>query len=345
MKKRPAKKKRTTAKKRPSTKRPSGGKNAKKATGKSVKKKRTTKGVSATSNPDGDRLQKVLATAGLGSRRACEELIVAGRVMVDGEIAAELGVKVDPAKQEIRVDGNLLRKPKLVYYLLNKPTGYLSTNSDPTGRERVVDLLPDNERLFTVGRLDRSSEGLILATNDGELANRLAHPRFGIEKVYHVEVVGHPSPQVIKNLRDGVHLAEALVKASSARLKKKRGKSAVLEIKLTEGRNREIRRMLARLGHKVLRLTRVSLGPLKLGQIPTGAYRELTPREVSNLKNLSSIGQQQKAKTSPAARRKAAEEARKTRVKLDRPPRKKKAAGKTSGKKKTVTRRGDGKRR
>ena len=202
MKKRPAKKKKSAQGGRPRSKPTKHSRKSAKATKPPHGKRRPAKKSQASPKPakqaattTGERLQKVLAAAGLGSRRACEELIVAGRVEIDGQIAAELGVRVDPQKQEIRVDGTPLRQPKTVYYLLNKPPGYLSTNSDPTGRQRVIDLLPADERLFTVGRLDRSSEGLILATNDGELANRLAHPRFGIDKVYHVEVVGHPSPQ------------------------------------------------------------------------------------------------------------------------------------------------------
>lgn len=137
-----------------------------------------------------ERLQKVLAAAGIGSRRECEELILEGRVEVDGEIVQALGTRVDPMSQRIRVDGTMLPTPKRVYYMLNKPTGVLCTNNDPSGRARAVDLIRSNERLFTVGRLDQASEGLILLTNDGELANRLTHPRYGVEKVYRVRVAG-----------------------------------------------------------------------------------------------------------------------------------------------------------
>ncbi len=234
--------------------------------------------------PSGERLQKVLAAAGHGSRRACEELIVAGRVVVDGEVADELGTRVDPQRQEIRVDGQAVAKPRYQYFMLNKPAGVLSTNHDPSGRTRVIDLVPDQQRLFTVGRLDKSSEGLILITNDGDLANRLAHPRYGVEKVYHVEVAGRPEPEHLRQLRHGVRLAETMVKASKVEIKRKRPQSTLLEITLREGRNREIRRMLAGVGHKVLRLKRVAIGPLRLGDLPTGAYRDLTSGELTALR-------------------------------------------------------------
>ena len=232
----------------------------------------------------GDRLQKVLAAAGHGSRRACEELIIAGRVEVDGEVADVLGTRVDTATQEIRVDGVSLPKKRFRYYLLNKPTGVVCTNRDPSGRTRVIDLVPADQRLFTVGRLDLNSEGLILVTNDGDLANELAHPRYGVEKLYEVEVAGKPEPEQLRQLKTGVHLAEAFVKAENVRVKKRRPHSTVLQITLREGRNREIRRMLARIGHKVMRLRRVAMGPFKLADLPTGAYRELSLAEVEKLR-------------------------------------------------------------
>jgi 23S rRNA pseudouridine2605 synthase len=252
--------------------------------------------------PTGERLQKVLALAGHGSRRACEELIVAGRVMVDGEICTVLGTRVDPQAQEIRVDGVALPRQKLLYYVLNKPAGVLSTNNDPSGRARVIDLVPGERRLFTVGRLDKESEGLILVTNDGDLANRLAHPRYGVEKIYQVEVAGKPEPEHLRELRQGVHLAEATVRAESVAIKKSRPHSTVLEITLREGRNREIRRMLARVGHKVLRLKRIALGPLRLADMPVGAYRELTHREVTELRRSSSAPRHRGGRKKPTLR-------------------------------------------
>ncbi len=233
------------------------------------------------------RLHKVLAEAGIGSRRKCEEIIQAGRVEVDGHFVTELGVLVDPAKQDIRVDGQRVRPRRKQYFILNKPPGVLSTNFDQAGRTRVIDLVPQDERLFTIGRLDRASEGLIIVTNDGQLANQLAHPRFGVAKTYHVEVAGIPTLDEMKTIQSGVYFAEGFVKAESARLKRRNKQSAVLEIVLREGKNREIRRMLAKVGHKVLRLRRVAIGPLKLGELPAGAFRELTPAELKALRHHS----------------------------------------------------------
>jgi len=226
------------------------------------------------------RLQKVLAAAGLGSRRQCETLIEEGRVEVDAQVVTRLGTKVDLAGQEIRVDGETLPKPRHVYYAVHKPKGVVSTSRDPAGRPRVIDLVPQRAgRLFNVGRLDRASEGLILVTNDGDLANRLTHPRYGVEKTYHVEVAGRPDRVVLAKLKRGVRLAEGFAQVVRVRIKRHRKQSTVLEMVLDEGRNREIRRLLARVGHKVLRLTRVAVGPVRLGDLPPGSYRELTRTE------------------------------------------------------------------
>ena len=233
----------------------------------------------------GERLQKVLAAAGLGSRRHCEELILAGRVEVDGKVITELGTRVGLGQEQIRVDGIRLRRPKRVYYALNKPPGVVCTNRDPSGRPRAVDLIPAvRERLFTVGRLDLHSDGLILLTNDGELANQLTHPRYGVRKTYRVLVAGHPGREVTGRLRRGVRLAEGVAKVSGVRVKKQHKQSTLLEIVLDEGRNRQIRRILARVGHKVLRLTRIGIGPLRLGHLAPGEYRRLGRREVDALR-------------------------------------------------------------
>jgi 23S rRNA pseudouridine2605 synthase len=230
------------------------------------------------------RLQKVLAAAGLGSRRQCEELITTGRVEVDRRVVTELGSKVDPDGQEIRVDGQTLPRPRLHYYAVHKPPGILSTNRDPSGRPRVIDLLPASHvRLFTIGRLDLHSEGLILVTNDGELANRLTHPRYGVRKTYRVQVVGRPDNEVLMKLRRGVHLAEGIARVEEIRIQSHHKESTVLEIVLREGQNREIRRALARLGHKVLRLIRIAVGPIRLGTLPQGASRPLSRDEVAAL--------------------------------------------------------------
>jgi 23S rRNA pseudouridine2605 synthase len=233
---------------------------------------------------DGERLQKVLAAAGLASRRECEQFILEGRVEVDRQVVTELGTRVDPAVQEIRVDGEALPRPKLVYFAVHKPTGYVSTSRDPSGRPRVTDLLPPGlPRAYCVGRLDMSSEGLILLTNDGELANRLTHPRHGVEKIYQVEVAGHVERETIQKLERGVRLAEGFAHAKHVRIKSKHKNSTVLEMVLDEGRNREIRRLLARLGHKVERLRRIAVGTVRLGDLPPGAVRPLTRQEVAAL--------------------------------------------------------------
>lgn len=228
----------------------------------------------------GERLQKVLAAAGVGSRRKCEQLILDGRVEVDRRTVTELGTRVDPRRQDIRLDGVRLRQPRRTYYVIHKPPGVVSTNFDPEGRIRVVDLIDSDERLFTVGRLDKSSEGLILVTNDGELAQRLMHPRYGVERTYLVTVAGTPSREALDKLRQGIHLSEGVVSAARIRVKRGQKRSTVLEMVLTEGRNREIRRMAARIGHKVLALKRIGLGPLRLGELPPGAYRQLTAVEL-----------------------------------------------------------------
>ncbi|HEV3005102.1 MAG TPA: pseudouridine synthase [Pirellulales bacterium] len=231
------------------------------------------------------RLQKVMAAAGVGSRRYCEELIRAGRVEIDRQVVRELGTRVDPATQEVRVDGTPLANPHRVYYLVNKPAGVVSTNFDPSGRPRVIDLLPArDERLFTVGRLDLSSEGLMLVTNDGQLANELAHPRYGVEKTYHALVAGTPQHDVLAKLREGVRLAEGVARVAGVRIKSTFKQSTLLEIVLAEGRNREIRRILAKVGHKVLRLKRVALGGVRLKDMPPGGYRKLRHDELRQLK-------------------------------------------------------------
>lgn len=237
------------------------------------------------SRTGGQRLQKVLAAAGIGSRRQCEELITAGRVEVDRQVVTELGTKVDPAGQEIRLDGVPLPKSKPVCYAVNKPPGVVSTNRDPSGRPRVVDLVPAGEsRLFAIGRLDLGSEGLILVTNDGQLTDLLTHPRYGVQKTYRVMVAGRPTQEVLAKLRRGVRLAEGLARVDQLRVKSRHKESTILEMVLREGRNREIRRVLARLGHKVLRLVRTAVGPVRLGDLPPGACRKLTMKELQALR-------------------------------------------------------------
>jgi len=239
---------------------------------------------STSTTTTGERLQKVLAAAGIDSRRQCEALILAGRVEVDGKAVTKLGTRVDPTQQEIRVDGSPLPDVRPVYYMLNKPPGVVSTNRDPGGRTRVIDLIDaEHSHLFPVGRLDASSEGLILVTNDGELANLLTHPRYGIEKTYQVQVAGLMGQGDLVKMRRGMYLAEAKVRPVRVRITSRHKQSTLLEIVLDEGRNREIRRLLARLEHKVMKLRRVAIGPLRLGKLLPGESRRLKRDEVRAL--------------------------------------------------------------
>ncbi len=251
------------------------------------------------------RLQRLLASAGYGSRRQCEELIEAGRVEVDGDIITKLGTNADPTVNKIRVDGVLLKKQKLVYYAVNKPVGVVTTNSDPQGRPRVVDLVPKSERVFAVGRLDRSSEGLILLTNDGDLAQRLTHPKFGVRKIYRVTVAGRVDRETMKQMRQGIYIAEGRVAVEGAKIFKSRSKATEMEIVLREGKNREIRRILARLGHKVLQLRRIAVGPLRLGDMPPGSYRVVSREEIKKLQLASDPDQAEapKRRTKKGARK------------------------------------------
>jgi len=233
--------------------------------------------------PGEHRLQKILASAGFGSRRQCEELIEQGRVEVDGTVV-KLGSKVDPLHAEIKVDGERLKSAKPVYLALFKPKGYLCTDSDQQGRARAIELVPETfGRLFLIGRLDKDSEGLILLTNDGALSERLTHPKYGVPKVYRVQVAGELTEESARQLREGVHLAEGFAKAENVVIKGRYKQSTILEMTLTEGMNREVRRLLARIGHKVLALVRIAVGPVKLGKMTLGEWRKLTQTEVERL--------------------------------------------------------------
>ena len=228
---------------------------------------------------EGPRLQKVLAQVGIGSRRVCEEMIAAGRITVDGEVA-ELGRRVDPAEVRIAVDGVPLSvRPGLVTYLLNKPPGVVSTASDPEGRPTVVDLVPAEPRVHPVGRLDADSEGLLLLTNDGDLTFHLTHPRFGVEKEYLVAVQGRLRPNEVRRLREGVTLEDGITAPARVALVE----PDVARITIHEGRNRQVRRMCAAVGHPVLRLVRVRIGPLADRSLAPGEWRPLTFTEVRAL--------------------------------------------------------------
>jgi 23S rRNA pseudouridine2605 synthase len=232
----------------------------------------------------GERLQKLLARAGLGSRRACEVLIAEGRVTVDGEVA-RLGARADPARCRIVVDGvPVVVDDTLVYWLLNKPAGYVTTAHDPQGRSTVIELVPAEPRVFAVGRLDRDTEGLLLLTNDGELAELLTHPRYGVEKEYLAEVDGVPSAGALRALREGVELDDGPAHAVRAHVvQRARGGGSAVEIVLKEGRKRIVRRMCAEIGHPVRRLVRTRIGPLADPKLAPGAHRPLTGAEVRSL--------------------------------------------------------------
>ncbi len=230
------------------------------------------------------RLQKILAHAGLGSRRDCEEYILQGRVTVDGKVVRELGTRVNAESSAIAVDGEHVRLEKMVYYAVNKPKGYVSTNNDPAGRPRVIDLLPEiPERVYAVGRLDEDSMGLMILTNDGELANRLAHPRYGVEKTYRALVAGTPGREILDKLTEGIWLSDGKVRAKRARFAGSQGDATTLEMVLAEGKKREIRRMLAKLGHKVMSLTRIAIGPVVLKGLSSGEHRLLSRSEIELL--------------------------------------------------------------
>jgi 23S rRNA pseudouridine2605 synthase len=236
-------------------------------------------------DPDGVRLQKVLAQAGVGSRRSCEDMIVAGRVTVDGHLVTELGVRVDPTRVTIHVDGLRIQLDEsLVYIALNKPLGVVSAMSDPQGRTCVGDYVVDREeRLFHVGRLDADSEGLILLTNDGDLTNRLTHPSYEVPKVYLAEVTGPLPRDLGKRLREGIELEDGPAGVDSFKVVDARPGKALVEVVLHDGRNRIVRRLLEAAGHPVLQLVRTQIGPIRLGDLRTGRTRVLGKPEVASL--------------------------------------------------------------
>ena len=238
-----------------------------------------------TDVPGGVRLQKVLAEAGIGSRRHCEELIGAGRVEVDGQTVRRFGARVDPEHQVIKVDGKRIpAKPGLVYLAFNKPPQVLTAMSDDRGRKTVTDYLGDrSERLFHVGRLDYDTEGLMLLTNDGELAHRLAHPSFEVAKTYLAEVTGPVPKDLGRRLQAGIELDDGVATADRFRVIDRSGNRTLVEITLHEGRKHIVRRMLAAAGHPVSRLVRTDVGPIRLGNLKPGASRDLTTREIGEL--------------------------------------------------------------
>ena len=236
--------------------------------------------------PQGERLQKVLARVGLGSRRACDELIAGGRVTVNGEPAV-LGRRVDIGRDVVALDGVALPVlPGLVHYLLHKPAGVVTTAHDPGGRPTVLELVPDEPRVFPVGRLDADSEGLLVLTNDGDLAQRLTHPSFGVEKEYLVETDGVPSAGSLRRLRRGVELDDGVTAPATVGVVA----PGVLRVVIHEGRNRQVRRMCLAVGHPVRRLVRTRIGPISDPRLGPGQWRALEPHEVRALARSATAG-------------------------------------------------------
>jgi len=240
----------------------------------------------AGDSPTGDRLQKVLAAAGIASRRRCEELIAEGRVQVNG-VTASLGKRVDPRSDAVSVDGvRIATDPGLVYYALNKPAGVVSTAADPAGRKTVVGLVPAEPRVFPVGRLDADSEGLLLLCNDGGLAYVLTHPSQGVDKEYLVRVHGHPKAGAIRRMREGIDLDGRITAPAKVALVE----ADLLKVTIHEGRNRQIRRMADAVGHPVRQLVRTRIGPVRLAGLAPGMYRRLSQDEVRKLERAGGSG-------------------------------------------------------
>jgi 23S rRNA pseudouridine2605 synthase len=234
---------------------------------------------------EGVRLQKYLSQAGVASRRQAEVLIRAGRVRLNGVVVTELGTKVRPGADRVMVDGREVAQARPVWIALHKPRGVVSTRRDPQGRRTVYDLLPPaHRRLFHVGRLDLDSEGLLLLTNEGEAAHRLLHPRYGVERVYEVEVDGRPARATLERLTRGVPLEDGVARAHGVRALRGAPGRGRLRLALREGRKREVRRMLEAVGHPVVRLVRVQYGPVRLGDLPAGAWRPLAAPELAALR-------------------------------------------------------------
>src|SRR4051812_16627459 len=231
----------------------------------------------------GERLQRVLAAAGVASRRKAEDLIRSGRVTVDGKVVTQLGTKVDPAKVSVRVDGRLIKRRPFRYVLVNKPSGLITTTSDERGRRTVMELVSGPERLFPVGRLDRKTEGLLLFTNDGNVANRVMHPRYGLAKEYEILTPQKPSDIAMQNVRTGTAIDGKIVVPEEFRLMRETTDGVLLSIVVHEGLNKVVRRIMEAAEIPVTRLRRVRIAPLSLAGIPRGAHREMTEGELQSL--------------------------------------------------------------
>jgi len=284
--------------------------------------------------PAGIRLNKFLAQNGIASRRKADELIAKGHVFVDGVAVTELGRRVDPTLHKVEVDGVVLRPTgeRLAYYLLNKPTGVVCTNDVREARPRAIDLITDKRkgRIFTVGRLDEDTEGLVILTNDGEFANRISHPRFGVKKTYWVDVRGRVSDEALDNMRRGVRLSEGWGSFERVQVVKRHGERSILLVTLSEGKNREVRRVFAALDLPVRTLRRVQIGELQDRRLKTGKWRALTRAEVGALLNETAAGAAQSA-AHPRKRRYAKSSGSTRRPWSTRPPQKTEDRGRRSG--------------
>ena len=237
-----------------------------------------------------ERIQKILARAGVASRREAERMVLEGRVVVNGKVVDQAGFKADPLKDHIKVDGKRLFRPEpKITLLLNKPKGYLSTVKDPARRPTVMDLLKGVKwRVYPLGRLDFDAEGLLFLTNDGDLAYQLSHPKFSIPRTYWAKVEGVPEKEELMRLKKGVMLEDGMARAVSVHILRQMEKHSWVEAVVTEGRNRLVKRMFSAIGHTVLKLKRIRFGPIRLGNLPVGQCRPLTDEEVEKLKQISS---------------------------------------------------------
>ncbi|MHC4423371.1 MAG: pseudouridine synthase [Planctomycetota bacterium] len=235
----------------------------------------------------GQRLQKVLAAGGVDSRRKCEELILDGAVRVNRKVVDKLPVFVDPERDVITVNGKRIRAARKVYFLLNKPKGVICTNSDPQGRKKAIDLVPASQRIFCVGRLDADTTGVIILTNDSELANRLTHPRYEVSKTYVAEVKGKVSGEAVEKLKKGIWLAEGKTGRASLKILRRSHKGSLIEITIRQGLNRQVRRMLAKVGLPVKSLKRTRIGKLNARGLGVGKFRTLTKPEAAYLKKIT----------------------------------------------------------
>ncbi len=233
------------------------------------------------------RLHKILAAAGIDSRRKCEELILEGAVEVNGKVVDTLPAFADPDKDTIKVNGRKIRFEQKVYYLLNKPKGVICTNSDPQGRRKAIDLVPTDKRIFCVGRLDAETTGIIILTNDSELSNKLTHPKYGLSKKYVAEIKGDISTAQLEKLKKGIWLAEGKTSKASIKILKRNFKESMIEISIKQGLNRQIRRMFAKVGFSVKSLKRTHIAKLDSRGLGVGNFRALTSKEISYLKNLN----------------------------------------------------------